>query len=311
MTLCLELNETFVSAAITTYIQFKVEWLATRNRYSSDTREAVQSCLSLKAKGTFLWVALVCQGLAHTPAWDVQRKLNTFPPELNGLYKRMIDHIRESEYAALCKRILAVASAVKRPLTLDELESFVDIPDGVSGEYKALPEIIGLCGSFLTLRKHTIFFVHQSAKEFLIEKAHDEIYPSGVESVHHTIFLRSLDVMSKKLKYDVYGLDASGFPIIQVKKPDPDPLSSVRYSCVYWIDHLLQCDPAKDATQHMINSRTELGDNHSITKFLQKHILHWFEALSLIRRLPDGVHALSILELKISVGIIFVLDCTI
>ena len=72
----------------------------------------------------------------------------------------MIDQIRDSEDAELCKRILAVVSAVYRPFTLDELMSFVDMPDGVSGGYEALSEIIGLCGSFLTLRECTISFVH-------------------------------------------------------------------------------------------------------------------------------------------------------
>jgi WD40 domain-containing protein/NACHT domain-containing protein/heterokaryon incompatibility protein (HET) len=303
--LCLELNEESVSAAIMTYIQSKVDWLAKRNRYSSNTREAVQSYLLLNAKGTFLWVALVCQELSNISGWRAQQKLTSFPPELGGLYRRMMDQIRESEDAELCKHILAVASVVKRPLTLDELESFVEMPDGVYGEYEALSEIIGLCGSFLTLREHTISFVHQSAKDFLVEKAHDEIYPSGIEPIHHKIFLRSLKVMSEKIGRDIYALGAPGFSINQVKQPDPDPLSSARYSCVYWIDHLLDCDPAKNATQHVLNSGTELDDDHQIDEFLQRHILHWFEALGWIGRLSDGIHALSALELKISVGFIF------
>jgi hypothetical protein len=48
--------------------------------------------------------------------------------------------------------IVAIVSAVYRPVTLDELASFVTMPDGVSSDYKTLLEIIQLCGSFLTLR---------------------------------------------------------------------------------------------------------------------------------------------------------------
>jgi hypothetical protein len=40
--LCLELNEQSVSSAVATYIQFKVDWLAERNRYNSNTRNTVQ-----------------------------------------------------------------------------------------------------------------------------------------------------------------------------------------------------------------------------------------------------------------------------
>jgi hypothetical protein len=74
-----------------------------------------------------------------------------FPPRLDALYRRIIDQIRESEEAELCKSILAVVSAVYRPITLDKLPAFIDLPNGVTSEYEALSEIIGLCGSFLTL----------------------------------------------------------------------------------------------------------------------------------------------------------------
>ena len=43
--------------------------------------------------------------------------------------------------------LTAVVLAVYRRLILDELASFVDMPDSVSGDYEALSEMIGLCGS--------------------------------------------------------------------------------------------------------------------------------------------------------------------
>ena len=292
--LCLELNEESVSAAIATYIQFKVDSLAKRNKYGSDTRDAVQRYLSLNANGTFLWVALVCQRLSNVSGWRAQRMLTAFPPGLDALYKRMMDQIRDLEDAEPCKRILALVSAVYRPITLDELASLVDLPDGVSGEYEALSEIIGLCGSFLTLREHTITFVHQSAKDFLVKEAYIEIYPSGTEYVHHTIFSRSLQVMSKTLRRNMYGLDAPGDPIDEVKQPDGDPLSPARYSCVYWIDHLLECDPTMNATN-------DLQFDGSVDKFLRQSYLYWLEALSLCRSMSKGVVSMARLETLLQV----------
>ena len=46
VSLSLELNKESVSAAITTYIRVKVEGLAKRNKYSNDTRNAVDQLLS-------------------------------------------------------------------------------------------------------------------------------------------------------------------------------------------------------------------------------------------------------------------------
>ena len=301
-TLCLELNEKSVSAAVATYIQFKIDWLAERNGYGNDTRNAVQRYLSLNADGTFLWVALVCQELADISEWSAEEMLKAFPPGLVLLYKRMLDQICSLKHAKLCKSILAVVSVVRRPITLEELASFVNMPAQSSGNYKVLAEIIGLCGSFLTLRECTISFVHQSAKEFLVERAYNEIYASGIEYVHHTIFLRSLQVMSKKLGRDVYGLGAPGFPIDQVKQPASDPLSSARYSCVYWINHLLDSNATRNTTN-------DLQDGESVDKFLRQSFLYWLEALSLCRNLSQGVVSIAKLEafLQVILGPAFTL----
>ncbi|KAK6611209.1 vegetative incompatibility protein het-e-1 [Botrytis cinerea] len=233
--LCLELNEKSISAAVATFIQLKVNRLATRNKYNNDTRKAIQQHLMLNANGTFLWVALVCQELSNIPGWKALQKLTAFPPGLDALYGRMLGQIIDSEDAELCKSILAVVSVVYRPVTLDELVALVDMPDGVASDYEALSEIIGFCGSFLTLRERTIFFVHQSAKDFLITKASKDVFLSTMENVHNRIFSRSLQAMSPILRRDIYNLRAPGISIDQVKQPDPDPLATVGYQYIHCI----------------------------------------------------------------------------
>ncbi|KAK0736465.1 hypothetical protein B0T21DRAFT_440852 [Apiosordaria backusii] len=96
------------------------------------------------------------------------------------------------------------------------------MPGGISDDRESLEKIIALCGSFLTLRDQTVYFVYQSAQDFLFGKASDKaskkasrvafgwVFPSGIER----------------------------FPIDSIRVPDPDLLATVRYLCVYWIDHL-------------------------------------------------------------------------
>jgi hypothetical protein len=283
--LCLELNEKSVSAAVTTYVQHKVDWLAKRNRYGNSTRHAVQRYLLLNANGTFLWVALVCQELANIPGWKAQKKLTAFPPGLNALYRQMIDQICTSDDAELCKSILAVVSVVYQPITLGELASFVNMPDGVSDDYKALAEIIGLCGSFLTLRGRTILFVHQSAKDYLVEHASAEIFPDGRIEEQQRIVSQSIKAMDKALLRDIYGLQYPGYSIDKVEHPNPDPLAPIRYACIYWVDHLCEIKSSHD--------KVGLYDNGTIDAFLRKHFLHWLEALSLIKGISDGILAIA------------------
>jgi hypothetical protein len=114
---------------------------------------------------------------------------------------------------------------------------------------------------FLAVRKDTIYFVYQSTKDYLLSKAVNEIFPSGKEGTHYNIFLRSLEVMSRTLRRDVYSLSAPGLSIDQVKQPNPDPLAAVRYSCLYWIDYLLGCNTRE-------NTNSDLTDSASVNKFL-------------------------------------------
>lgn len=98
-------------------------------------------------------------------------KLKLFPPGLDPLYKRMMEHICDSDDADLCKQILAIASVVYRPITLKELRVLIESPEDFNDD--DLEEIIKSCGSFLTLREGVIYFVYQSAKDFLLNKASD------------------------------------------------------------------------------------------------------------------------------------------
>lgn len=160
--LSLELNKTSVSAAVTSYIRCKVRQLPEQKGYTETTRQAVREHLDANARGTFLWVALVYKVLRELEWWEVDsislQKL--LPSGLEEFYGLMLKQIDTSRHAKLCKNILTTVSIAQRPITLDELEALVDIPPGASGNDGALSKIIGDCGSFLSLRQRTIFFVH-------------------------------------------------------------------------------------------------------------------------------------------------------
>ena len=294
--LSLELNAESVSAAVSIFIRHKVLQLAERKKYNDETRDAVFDHLSLNANSTFLWVALVCQKLETIPEWDTLSRLNEFPPELDSLYERMMEQIRNSDYADLCKRILASTAIVYRPVTLKELTCLVEKLEKMSDNLESLHYIISLCGSFLTIREDTVYFVHQSAKDFLFTKAFNETFPSGTEEAHYIVFSRSLQVMSKTLRRDMYSLRALGYPAGRVKQPDPDPLAASRYSCIYWVNHLSDCNPNCSA-----NHTVDLRDGGAVNDFIRKKFLYWLEALSLCKSVPQGVVSMMRLEAVVQV----------
>ncbi|KAL7932103.1 WD40-repeat-containing domain protein [Trichoderma chlorosporum] len=289
--LCLELNESLVSAAVQSFIRYKVQDLTNTKSYDKNMQIKIEQYLMSNAHGTFLWVALVCQELAdpRVRTRHTLQKLESYPSGLDPLYKRMMQNIQDSLDAEICRQILAITSVVYRPITLPELSCLMESHN--DNNYDELKEIIGFCGSFLTIREETIYFIHQSAKDFLLEKAPDQILDLGIEHQHHTIFSRSLDQLSKILHRDIYSLRLPGFSIENVSSPDPDPLASIRYSCIYWVDHLFASEYTREPG-HGKMSRSE----DMINTFFERKYLYWLEALSLLRSMSEGVLAMQKLE---------------
>ncbi|PWI64171.1 hypothetical protein PCL_12072 [Purpureocillium lilacinum] len=291
VTLHLELNKESVSKAVTTYIGHKVEELTGLKNYDNETKEAVRRHLFANSDGTFLWVALVCKELADTSVIRKQHtlsKLKSMPPGLDHLYGRMMEHISGSHDANICKDILATASVVKRPVTLDELKVLVESLN--EEDHTDLPRIITSCGSFLSLRGGVIYFVHQSARDFLLKKAYNKVLPSGAAHQHYAIFMRSLKALSRLLRRDIYNLGAPGFPSDQISLPKPDPLASIRYSCLYWADHLAACE------RRGTMGGKALQDGSVVHEFIENKYLNWLESLGLIRSTSAGVLAVQKLE---------------
>jgi len=85
-----------------------------------------------------------------------------------------------------------------------------------------------------------------------------------------------------KLKRNIYKLDY-GFKPKDLTPPDPDPLAPIRYSCVFWADHLCSLD--SDNLQCL----GELTDDGKVFGFLKEYFLRWLESLSLMGQLSSGL----------------------
>ncbi|KAH7116438.1 heterokaryon incompatibility protein, partial [Dactylonectria macrodidyma] len=286
----LELNKDSISKAVDTYIGYKVDGLARHKKYDKETRDAVENHLTSNADGTFLWVALVCQELQSTDIWDVLGVIEKIPSGLEALYDRMIRHIQNlgRRNPEMCRHVLSTVAVAYRPLRLEELGRLSGLPSSIQRSTDHVSKITSMCGSFLTIRDNVVYIIHQSAKDFLFSSPF--LFPSGITHQHHALFSRSLRALSETLRRDIYNLNVSGFPIDQVSPPDPDPLASIRYSCVFWVDHLDDSEPRAKM------SDKDLQDAGIVYDLLRKKYLYWLESLSLLRSMSEGVMAVQKLE---------------
>lgn len=68
----------------------------------------------------------------------------------------------------------------------------------------------------------------------------------------------------------------------------------LKYACLFWVHHLQKCrehatDQRKDKS--LLKNLPDLLQD--IQSFLEKHYLHWLEALSLLRCMSDGILAMG------------------
>lgn len=297
--LSLELKENAeqVSHAVDIYIDHCVSEL-TELQYDIQLRNSVREQMQQKANGTFLWVSLVMNELKEVESWQMLQVLDEMPSDLKDVYRRMIEQIKQSprQYPQLCRQVLSVIIAIYRPLHVQELHVLSGLPTQGQNINQFTMDIVKRCGSFLTIQDDHVYIIHQSATDFLSEDASSISLLGGIGNTHHSIFSRSLEIMSETLQRDVYRLKALGCPIEQLVPPDPDPLTALRYSCVYWVDHLYDWNSSSGT-----NHDADFQNGGSIDAFMRKKYVHWLEALSLCRSIPRGVISMAKLETLIQV----------
>jgi hypothetical protein len=289
LAISLELNADAVSHAVDHFISHRTSRLVRMKSLQSDVAQQIRDYLSKNSEGTFLWVSLCCQRLEKCRAWEISNELLQFPPGLTELYKRMLDQIRSSDSSELYLRLLATASTVFRPVTFPELIAMEEL----NMDERVLPDVIAECGSFLTAKENTVFFIHQSAKDFLINESSPVLFRLGLAQHHCDLFQRSI-AMLQVLHKDLYGLVRIGVTVEEAirDRPEPDPLRRLRYAYISWADHLqAACELERHRGSHRESPLIQLA-----LSFIGDKFLFWLEALSLCQK--SSVAAKVLLFLK-------------
>lgn len=294
-------NAEQVSLAVNAYIDFKISKL--KPLRDGKLRNQVRDVMRRKADGTFLWVALVVQELQAAKEWEMLQVMEEMPGNLEDLYDRIWEEIRKlrRNTPEFCRLILSAVTLAYRPLHLVELGVLSGLPLEISSNQRYILDVVASCGSFLTVKDHFIYVIHQSVKDYLSGKASRTIFPNGPHQVHRAFFSRSIQALSSgPLRRNIYNVPHPGLLIDDIARPDPDPLAAVRYSCIHWINHL--CDG--NAKGSDTKNQHDLDDNGIISRFLQQHFLHWLEASSLLRAMPDAVLSMTKLENLLRVSLL-------
>ncbi|OWT43263.1 Pfs, NACHT and WD domain protein [Pochonia chlamydosporia 170] len=284
----LELNDNHISRAVAQYIKLKVEGLAKKCKYDDALQRKVQAILEERAESTFLWVALICPCLERVRRLQVESEIDKFPPGLPALYDRMVDIIDQDNDKIICKKILRAVTLAYRPLALKELVTLAELPTEQPDDVR---ELVNLCSSFVIFREGTVRILHQSAKDYLEKHYEVRLHAAGASQGHADIATYSIKAMSLKLKRNMYNLDY-GFKPKDMIAPNPDPLASIQYSCVFWADHLAAgIGNSLESKRVLADDGEKSSENSQLTRFLEDVETFIWSYGSIIGRAPLQTYA--------------------
>ncbi|KAI8953579.1 hypothetical protein F4801DRAFT_121775 [Xylaria longipes] len=259
-----------------------------------------------RANGLFIYAAMICRyirGLAGNKASSVKDRLaRVFQDQafetLDDMYSYILTQaVTGQEQDALTKQIkmiLGVIIGLLEPMPVTSLRELCPDNPELDVIYSRLDS---LCSVLVVPEpsKGPVYISHHSFREFLLRKRDGNGLIWINEQVHQDLFTACIQLLSRQskggLRRDICGLNHPGSEVNQVdgrRVEDSIPIHT-RYACRHWIDHLRELGPSQ---------RQEIGlrDHGVAHTFLQMHLLHWLEALSLLRIVPEGVRMIQMLS---------------
>lgn len=127
---------------------------------------------------------------------------------------------------------------------------------------------------------------HLSFRDFLIDPdKHANEFWVDKRNANEELTSRCLDLMSNIQTEKICSREEPGTLQENINKEVIDRClpPELQYTCLYWV-------------QHLQGSGSKLVDNDKVHQFLQKHLLHWLEALGWMKKVFNGIHAIALLE---------------
>ena len=174
-------NSDHVTSDISRVIDYRLDELA--SGLSSGDRQSLAERLKGNKDRTYLWLYLIFgiieqRRSAYAKRSSIDQLLSRLPLEVFEAYEEILGKSQDDGQAEIVLRIVLAAT---RPLTLDEMnialtsalqeDSFHSHADLESNLWGSNFNLIvqNLCGLFISVHDSQLYFIHQTAKEFLLD----------------------------------------------------------------------------------------------------------------------------------------------
>ncbi|KAH8662676.1 hypothetical protein BGZ61DRAFT_368428, partial [Ilyonectria robusta] len=185
-----------ISQEVNRVIAHRVNQLSEMKALSPQVKSQLEKSLRGTPHRTYLWVFLVFNYLEEDDfvktQTGVQSAITTPPRSINEAYEQILNKSKEHP---MVRKALSIILAASRPLTLPEMKIAVNIDYTLQSIHELDLEddehfkmrLRSWCGLFISIHHNKIYFLHQTAREFLLA---DLVSPTTVPSElrwHHSI----------------------------------------------------------------------------------------------------------------------------
>ncbi|KAL6786279.1 hypothetical protein J3E68DRAFT_447379 [Trichoderma sp. SZMC 28012] len=194
-----------ISEEVNRVIKHRIKQLSAKKRFPAKISSYLEEKLQETTHRTYLWVYLVFDYLEKNvlikkTLKEIELAITTHPKNVNEAYEGILSRSKNEH---IVRRALSIILAASRPLTLSEMNIAMNINDttqnhttntfddlDLEDEDNFKSRLRSLCGLFISIYHDNIYFLHQTAREFLLaDLASPTAVPSGLHW-HHSITSR-------------------------------------------------------------------------------------------------------------------------
>jgi hypothetical protein len=211
--------------------------------------------------------------------------------DLDAVYTKIVQRVtsgdsgddRETAICGLFRRVVGSIIILQQPLSAKDLHALLN--EDIDRIYSLTRSLSSLLDTGSSI-DHPIRTFHLSFSDFLTsrERCADPRLYIDTDDSNLLLATRCFRVMNEQLKRNICGIMDPG--LLNSEVPNLDSLlkekvsEELRYACTYWPVHLAS---VKTITNELVEE---------MDSFCRKHLLHWIEVLSLLKRLRSAVEGL-------------------
>jgi len=271
---------------IHSYISHRLSNIRRRREHFSFTPdwpgdEAIRLLVN-RAFGLFVWAKTAMEFIdGFNPIKRLQKLLegdlaSGAESALDALYRTALKSAGQwddSDFVEEFRAVVGIILVAQNPLSPHSIDALRAVNNGVPSLHT-----VSVLQCLLSY-DHTIRVLHPSFADFLLSptRSRGEPWHIGSVSSNRDIAVMCLNRFNAVLKRNMCDMTFS-------QKVTTTLPEDVKYACLYWIDHVVSIKDDRAMVEQMV------------IKFLSLHLLHWFEAMSILGQPRETVRLLDSLS---------------